>query len=588
MENFLSRMRQSKIFGYLPQKHEINTAVSAFSKREWAVFVLFCGILIFSTIGILQSINKSFMVSIPAYGGSLSEGLIGTPRFVNPLLATSPADLDMTALIYSGLMRKDTTGTLIPDLAEKYEVSKDGLEYTFTLKDKLVFQDGKPLTTDDIIFTINSVKDPIIKSPQKINWDGVSMEKIDDRNIKFVLKQPYASFLDSTTLGILPEHIWNASPIELHEANTTPVGSGPYQIKNINKESTGTINSYELTAFKKFALGEPYIKNLTINFYQNEKDLSGAISNGDIDQISSITPALALELSKNDYEINSSVLPRVFGLYFNQSQNQIFIDKTVVRAIDQAIDKDRIIREVLSGYGISIDQPIPPNLVAYQKLSTGSVSSREEIIQKVQADLSKAGWNKNSAGFLEKTTTDSKKKKSTSTLAFSISTSNVPELAKTAEIIKENLLSIGINVDVKTFDTGNLNQSVIRPRKYDALLFGQIINNESDLYAFWHSSQRKDPGLNIALYANTKVDKILEEAFTITDAEARIKKYLQFEDEIRKDMPAIFLYSPKFIYVVSKNVHGLDLNHIINPKDRFANVYSWYINTDQVWKIFIK
>jgi len=145
-----------------------------------------------------------------------------------------------------------------------------------------------------------------------------------------------------------------------------------------------------------------------------------------------------------------------------------------------------------------------------------------------------------------------------------------------------------MKVDVKTFEVGNLNQGIIRPRKYDALLFGQIINHESDLFAFWHSSQRKDPGLNVAMYTNAKVDKILEDAFITVDEKARIKKYVQFEDEVKKDMPAIFLYSPDFIYVVREDLQGLSLGHITSPSDRFSNIYSWYTETENVWKIFAK
>ncbi len=119
-------------------------------------------------------------------------------------------------------------------------------------------------------------------------------------------------------------------------------------------------------------------------------------------------------------------------------------------------------------------------------------------------------------------------------------------------------------------------------------MFGQIINHESDLFAFWHSSQRKDPGLNIAMYTNAKVDKILEEAFVTIDEKARIKKYAQFEEEIKKDMPAVFLYSPNFIYLISKNVKNLSIDNISSPSDRFLNIHSWYIKTDKVWKIFTK
>lgn len=568
-----------------PKKHEINTALSTFSKKEWVVFSILLVILLISTLSILESINKSFMVSVPAHGGTITEGLVGAPRFVNPILATGGADQDLVALTYSGLMRKNVDGTLIPDLAEKYDVSENGLSYTFTLKDNLFFHDGTPLTADDVIFTINKVKDPVIKSSRKINWDGISVEKIDNKTIKFNLKQSYASFLENTTLGILPASLWENSPIELNDINTNPIGSGPFMIKKVNKESSGIIDSYELTSFKKFALGEPYIKNLTLYFYQNEDDLVNALIDKKIDQISAVTPLNAENLKERNFKVETSVLPRVFGLFFNQNQNQIFTNKNVVKAIDQAIDKDKIVREVLFSYGVAIDEPLPPNLIVYQKLSEKTNSTQEDNKEKAKALLAKDGWKIGESGFLEKNTTV-KKKTTKNELAFSISTgSNAPELAKAAELIKEELADIGIKVDVKTFEAGNLNQ-VIRTRKYDALLFGEIINHESDLFAFWHSSQRKDPGLNVAMYTNSKVDKILEDAFTTADETARIKKYAQFEDEIRKDMPAVFLYSPSFIYIVSEKLKGFSMDHIIGPADRFLNVYLWNINTENVWKVF--
>jgi peptide/nickel transport system substrate-binding protein len=251
------------------------------------------------------------------------------------------------------------------------------------------------------------------------------------------------------------------------------------------------------------------------------------------------------------------------------------------------IDKDKIIREVLLGYGVIIDSPIPPNMIAYQQIGNTNNSSREKNIASAKEILAKYGWKQGVDGFLEKVTTV-KKKKTVTKLEFSISTGNSTELAKTAELIKEDLTLLGMKVSVKTFEIGNLNQSVIRPRNYDTLLFGQIVNHEPDLFAFWHSTQRKDPGLNIAMYTNAKVDKILEDASTMPDGIARIKKYAQFEDEIKKDMPAIFLYSPKFIYVVSKDLKGNSIDHIISSSERFMNLHSWYLKTDNIWKVFNK
>lgn len=583
MEKFYNLIRNFK----LPSRNEINVAFFYFSKKERLVFLGFTLVLVLSTLLILETINKSFMVTIPLRGGTISEGIIGTPRFINPVLANSPVDQDLVSLIYSGLMRKTPNGNLILDLVEKYEVSKDGLNYTFVLKDNLYFQDKEPLTTDDILFTINKVKDSIIKSPQKANWDGVNVEKIDQKTIRFTLRQPYASFLENTTLGIMPEHMWENSPVELNTANINPVGSGPYMIKSSSKQSSGVIDSFELFPFKKFALGEAYIKNISLHFFANEDDLVKALEDGTVTQASSISPLNAKSLKERNFHIESSVLPRIFGLFFNQNANQIFTNKIVTKAINQAIDKERIVRDVLFGYGVVIDNPIPSNIIQNQTLSRYDNPSRQDLLQKIQSDLAKDGWKKDADGFLEKTTTE-KKKKTTTKLAFSISTGNAPDLTKTAELIKQDLQTIGIKVDVRTFEIGNLNQNVIRPRKYDALLFGEIINRESDLFAFWHSTQRKDPGLNVAMYTNAKVDKILEDAFITVDEQSRIKKYLQFASEIEKDLPAVFLYSPGFIYIVSDDLNQTGAKYITSPSDRYLNVYSWYTQTEDVWKIFTK
>ena len=582
MQNFFNLMRNLKI----PSRTEIKSAIFSFTKKEWRIFLGLVLVLFISTVVILQNVNEYFMVPVPAYGGSVSEGVVGSPRFINPVLALTEADKDLVSLVYSGLVRKSASGDIIPDLAEKYTISGNGLVYTFTLKDELYFHDGEKVTADDILFTIEQIKDPILKSPYKGSWDGVSVKKIDDKNIEFTLKQPFVAFLENTTLGILPEHVWKDSAIELNKANIEAIGSGPFMINNISKDDSGNVSSITLKSFKKFALGRPFLKNITLKFYNNEKEALSAILGGSIDQLSSISAENAEEVAKK-YQVDTSVLPRIFGLFFNQSQNQIFTNKNVVRAIDKAINKDRIVSEILHGYGVAIDTPIPQSMIPYHTLGTEQIKTYEENKQLAIDILTKDGWKKDEEGFLVKTVKE--KNKTTSTkLEFTISTGNAVELARSAELIKNDLEAIGIKVNIQTFEIGNLNQSVIRPRNYDALLFGQIINHESDLFAFWHSTQRKDPGLNVAMYTNAKVDKILEEASVTIDENQRIKKYAQFEDEIKKDLPAIFLYSPKFLYATKSNLEGVDISHISSPGDRFVSSYLWYSEIDKVWKIFAK
>jgi len=204
MRNLITFIKEFKI----PKKQELFDAKASFSKKQYKIWVFVVLVAFVSMVMIVSKLNNSFMVEVPAKGGSITEGIIGTPTLVNPVLALSDADKDLTTLVYSGLMRKTPEGEFIPDLAESYEMSPNGMTYTFVLKKDLKFHDGAKLTADDVIFTIEKIKDPLIKSPRKLGWDGISVSKTDDYTVVFNLNQPYISFLDNTVIGILPMHIW--------------------------------------------------------------------------------------------------------------------------------------------------------------------------------------------------------------------------------------------------------------------------------------------------------------------------------------------------------------------------------------------
>lgn len=543
------------------------------------------------------------MVDVPEKGGSISEGIIGIPTFVNPVLAVSSADKDMTTLVYSGLMRKMPDGSIIPDLAKSYEVSNNGLTYTFTLKDNLFFHDKEPLSVDDIVFTVEKIKDPLTKSPRKTQWDSIEVSKIDEKTVAFYLKQPYASFLgNNATLGILPNHIWkNISPSEfpLSGFNIKAVGTGPYMIDSISKSKDGTPETYSLSRFKKFALGTPNIKTVDITSYSNEKDLVEALLGGDIDQAGGISPENTNKIIKDGYIVHTSTLPRMFGLFFNQNQNKIFSDKAVINAFEKALDKQSLVDTVLYGHGTTIDHPIPATI-----LSTNRISSTYSI-DEANKILDNAGWTRGENGYRTKggttktvtTTTKVKGKtvKKTSTvstgpkveLSFSITTGDDTELDRAANIIATQLKEIGVRVEIKNYDMGALN-NLIRSREYESLFFGQVVNNESDLYAFWHSSQRSDPGLNIAMYANPTVDASLEKASKTLQEADKENLYNVFIKEFKKDKPALFIYSPQYIYATKKDVTNVVLPALTASSNRFVSIHTWYAQVDHVWKIFTK
>jgi len=567
------------------KRESIQQNIKTFSPSEKLLFFVLIFIFIGSVILILSNINKSFLTEVPTNGGSLKEGVVGSPRFINPLLANSDTDRDLTALVYSGLMKATPSGELIEDLAKSFTVSEDGFSYDFIIKDSASFHDGVDVTADDVIFTVQKAQDVSLKSPKRASWDGVTIEKIDDKHIRFILKQPYAPFLENTTLGILPKHIWIKAGTEqfsFSTFNNEPIGSGPYKIKKIKYNSGGTPEFYELESFSKYALGEPFISDMRIVFYPSETALIEGYKDGEVGGINSISPNKLSEFEKAGVRIERSPLPRIFAVFFNQNQASVFANMEVRKALNIALDKDRIVQEILGGYGTNIDGPIPPGVLALPNQNSKEILNKEERKAKATAMLENNGWKLNE----EDRVWEKKTKKSESQLRFSLSTSDTPELKAVAEIIAAEWRDLGVVIDLKIFESGDLNQNVIRPRKYDALLFGEIVSRELDLFAFWHSSQRNDPGLNIALYANITADRLLEDARAATDRNVMIEKYKEFEREVDTDVPAVFVYSPDFIYITPKNVKALELGAVTTPAERFLNIHEWYIETDKVWDFF--
>ncbi len=580
-----------------PNKKNLKTGYQALTIKEASLLSITTIVALVCVIIILGKLNDKFINEIPISGGSVTEGILGMPTLVNPVLALSDADKDLTNLVFSGLMRHMPDGSFAPDLAESYEVSPDGTKYTFILRDDIQFHDGKKMTIDDVIFTLEKIKDPLIKSPKRVQWEGVEVQGEIPNKIIFTLKKPYASFMDNATLGILSMNLWkNISPSEfnLSNLNIKAIGTGPYMIDSVSRNDENIPIKYNLKRNKKFLLSNPYIKEIIIKSYSNEKELVQALKNGSIDQAGGISPNNAKNLESRTMDIETMVLPRMFGLFFNSNTNKILSDKSVRSAIDKAINREKIINDTLLGYGIAIDSPVPKNITNYSSISG---EKPKTDLDKAYEILKNSGWVKNESGLLEKsstktTTTVVKGKKVTKTtkgdstnIHFSITTGDAPELVAVATEIKKQLEDFGMIVDLKIYETGQLNQ-VIRSREYEILFFGQVVNHESDLFAFWHSSQKSDPGLNIALYGNEKADMILNIAQSIISTEDRSQKYIQFENIWKEDIGGVFIYSPEYIYVLNKKINIPKNYHLTNPSGRFDSVYTWYTNTDKVWKIF--
>jgi peptide/nickel transport system substrate-binding protein len=600
MNNFLSYTKKFNT----SNKPVLGNAIASFSKTQFTVFIISLAVATFAVLFMLIQINNTFIVEVPSEGGTITEGIIGAPTLINPVLALSDADKDLTAIVYSGLMRKGENGILIPDLADAYDVSANGLIYTFSIKKSATFQDGTPVTASDVLFTINKIQDPLIKSPRKTGWDGIVVTKKDNMTIVFTLSKPYISFMNNTTIGILPEHVWkNVTTAEfgLSILNIKAIGSGPYKIVSVSKNSDGIPQKYQLTRSPLFSLGEPHVKNFTIVSYANEKELINALVSHNIDQAGGVSAENAKLLTDNGYRISASTLPRIFGMFWNSVNNKVLADHTVISALDMALDRQAIIDQVLAGYGTIIHTPIPSTILPESGIYTNGTIDQANLL------LDKAGWTMGTDGIrsrggmttvIQKITNKKTKKVTTKSLTvpskqpstrleFSLTTGDTPELKQSSQLIKQQLARIGVLVDVKIYETGPLNQ-LIRTRRYEALFFGQVINNESDLFAFWHSSQKADPGLNVAMYSNPSVDTLLLSAQKTLSPDVRMNKYKDFITAFNKDTPALLIYSPKYLYATSKDLDHILIGNVSVPSDRFSLIYTWYASKDRVWKIFTK
>ena len=548
----------------------VRESVCAFSNGDRILFYLLAALVGIASLSVLYALEQSLLVEVPAYGGTLAEGVVGSPRFINPLLAMSDADRDLSALTYAGLMGISGTGDLVSILAESYDLSSDGKTYTFILNKNAKFSDGTPVTADDIVFTIQKAQSPALKSPKYADWVGVGVAAVDQRTVRFTLSKPYAPFLGLMTLGILPSRLWkNISdeefPFSMLESN--PVGAGPFKVTDVSRGVSGLIESVSLSENSYFVLGRPYLDGIRFNFYPRAEDLASAIKSGNVESAYDVGVTGAL----------TAPYARVFGVFWNPSEKHIYARAEVRKALSLALDRQSIVDNVLGGYATPIIGPVPPGGSVRQV----PVPRFENPTVEAASVLRAAGWTYDGSArvwenIAAKQTLD----------GITLRTSNVPELKGVASAVKADWENLGIPVDIELYEPGDLSQNVIRPRKYEALLYGMVIGRDQDLYAFWDSQERNDPGLNIALYANKTIDALIENARGSTDVKTRAANLQKIEDIISADYPAAFIYSPNFTYAIPDNLRGVKLPQIIIPAERFITVASWYRFTDTVWPIF--
>lgn len=498
---------------------------------------------------------KKHLQYLPVYGGEYIEGVVAYPKTINPLYAVNrDVDSDLSKLVYSSLFKYDQNGALVNDLAESYEVN--GKEYSIKIRSNAKWHDGSSVTADDVIFTIDAIKNEEYRSPLKSSFSGVEVEKIDEFTLKLTLNTSYAPFLEILSFGILPKHIWaNISPSSaaLSELNLKPIGSGPYIFKSLVKSKEGDLKEYNLVVNDDYYLAKPYIKNIKFKFFINYTEVIKALNDNQIDGLGYLPFESRKDiLAQDSLSFNELVRPQIISLFFNQEKDKALNNKVVRISLAQAIDKDKIIEEVFDGVYQRADGPILENNFAYN------------------SEIKKYNFSPQEA------TENIKNKLASTTITVIDSGSNV----LVAEKIKAYWEKIGVAVSLKVVP-GERAAEIIKNKDFEVLLYGESVGGDPDVYAFWHSSQIGAKGLNLTSYNNPEVDKLLVEARENSDITQRIEKYKKFQELLVNDVPAIFLYSPTYTYIQSKKLKGFNGLMIIEPADRFASVANWYLKTSK-------
>lgn len=523
--------------------------------------------LVSSLLWLSYFINKN-TVPVPVESETYTEGVVGQPKFINPIISNTDTDRDLSQIVYSDLT----------ELIDHYDVSPDGKTWSVFLKSDLLWSDDKPLTSDDVIFTIETIQDPEAHSPLFTTWQGIIANRISELEIEFTLRNQYVFFLDNLKeLKIIPKHIFGSIPssnLKLSNYNLEPVGSGPYKYANYNLRKDGFITEYNFIVNPNYAGKKAFIQKLSIKFFQGAEELIDSFNSRKIDGFGNLSPKNINKLKLNNKLIELK-MPRYYAIFLNQNMNESLKEKAVRQALNMATDKNKILNEVFNGKAEAVNQPITSTIEGYKDLGSENFS-----LEGAAEMLEKEGWKINQeTGIREK-----KQGKNTIKLDIQLIVPQIQFLVDTADLIKTDWEKIGIKLDLIKLNPSDINEDVIKNRNYQMLIFGNILKNNPDIFSFWHSSEKFYPGLNLSLFQNKKADESIEKIRKETDAQKRISEVGNLQEIIESEQPAIFLFSPYYLYASIKNLSGLDGKSLITPSDRFKNINEWYLETSRVLK----
>ena len=507
---------------------------------------------------------------MPAAGGTLTEALVGEPKYINPLDApANDVDQDLTSLIFSGLFRMNGMEPM-PDLADSYTWSEDGKTLTVALKKNARFHNGDAVLADDVQFTVESIQDPARTSPLAARFRNVKVIATDDYTVQFILTQPDITFLTALTVGILPVTKWQDIPAanaRLADLNLKPIGSGPFRFKSFKRDSRGLIRSFTLERYADYYGTKPLIETLVFKFFPDRKQAEDALRADLVDSLSFVSFKNQTD-SGSRWNSVQLELPQETVAFFNLKDKKL-ADKKVRQALAGVVDRQEIVT-AWTERAVIISEPFP------FAVATSSLLTLDEGRELLKS----AGWilPEGSSIRVLKTAT-------TTELAVNIIVSDQPELTAVAEALKRRWSLLGVKVSIEPLAAEDLVERATRERDAQIILTNILLDARQDLFPFWWSGQATDRGLNISGLADRDVDNALEATRQAANTQALEKARRELATLIKRATPAVFLARPSAPYYVSKKIQGVSLRLVISqPADRFRDLTNWYIKTSWRWK----
>jgi peptide/nickel transport system substrate-binding protein len=547
-------------------------------KMVWQIVIVVVAlaaiaVLLFSQQPMLLPITPEIM---PSSGGVYSEALIGSYIRLNPVLDYSnPADQDVDRLIFSSLLRFDDRGLPVNDLIESMGISQTGQNYNISLLENAVWHDGQPLTSDDIVFTVELLRSEELPVPEDVRalWQNVEAEALDKNTLQFRLPEPYAPFLDYLTFGILPQHLLgDLSPVEIIDSqfNLQPVGSGPYRFDQFLVEDD-QITGVSLTDFKDYYNDPPFIEQFTFKYYPDPESALSAYQSGDVLGISQVTnDILPQALQEPNLNMHSGQVPLLSIIFLNLDNPQVpyFQDANIRRALLMGIDRQRIINQLNDGQATLAHGPIFPGSWAYYDGIEKIEYDPEAAIQILRA----AGYSIPASGSSVRTNEEGQ------ALSFELLYPSGTKYEQLAQAIASDWQQLGVEANLQTVDSDELVATYLDPREYDAALVDINLTSspDPDPYPFWDQAQITG-GQNYSKWNDRQASEFLEEARVELDRTERTRLYNNFQVRFSSELPALPLFYPIYNYGIDQRINGVTMGSLYEASDRFANVTKWFL-----------